>query len=119
VEQVVPRIDRLNGTTVSVEGYLAQCTGYDCVLYRSEANADEAAIATAALREMRDQQPLDLPILGIGSGVDRDFDTKAAPFTGSYVVIVGTVTNMCRYRGKPACTDRTTDFQPISIRAAR
>jgi hypothetical protein len=59
----------------------------------------------------------DLPTLGIGEGAHSDFDAKAAPFTNSYVVITGTVTNECRFEGKRACTDRGPDLKPTAIRA--
>ena len=31
------------------------------------------------------------------------------------VVITGTITNMCRYEGKPACSDSGTDLNPTAI----
>ncbi len=56
--------------------------------------------------------------LGIGSGKDFEFDRKAAPFQHSYVLITGKVTNVCRDKdGKGGCLDRSTDLDPISIRA--
>jgi hypothetical protein len=117
VEEVVPRIDDLNGRTVSVAGYLAECSGYDCVLYRSKADADEFGRFLAAARANKRMSFPDRPVLGIGSGTDVDFDAKAAPFTNSYVVITGTITNECRLEGKPMCTDRGPDLKPTAIRA--
>jgi hypothetical protein len=117
VEEVVPRIDALNGQTVSVAGYLSQCAGYDCILHRTKADSDEWDRVIIALRAHRRAPLLDVPILGIGSGTNFDFDAKAAPFTNSYVVITGTITNICRFEGKPACTDRGPDLIPTSIRA--
>ena len=117
VEEAVPRIDELNGQTVSVAGYLPRCGGYDCILFRTKADSDAWDRAMMALRADRRVPILDVPMLGIGSGANFDFDAKAAPFTNSYVVITGTVTNMCRFEGKPACTDRSTDLNPTSIRA--
>jgi hypothetical protein len=117
VEEVVPRIDELNGQTVSVAGYLSECGGYDCILYRTKADSDEWGRAMIALRANRRLPIPDVPILGIGGGTNFDFDAKARPFTNSYVVITGTITNECRFEGKPACTDRGPDLNPTAIRA--
>jgi hypothetical protein len=117
VEEVVPRIEELNGQTVSVAGYLSECAGYDCILHRTKADSDAWDRVMIALRTNRRVPIPDVPQLGIGSDMNSDFDAQAAPFTHSYVVITGTITNMCRFEGKPACTDRTTDLRPTSIRA--
>jgi len=117
VEEVVPRIDALNGQVVSIAGYLPRCAGYDCILFRTKADSDAWDRVMIALRTNRRVRIPDLPIVGIGSRADFDFDAQAAPFTNAYVVITGTVTNMCRFEGKPACTDRTTDLWPTAIRA--
>jgi len=119
VEQVVPRIDELNGQTVSVAGYLSNCGGYDCPLFRNKGDADEWHRFMVAARAGAHPRPAvpDQPMLGIGSGTDFDFDAQAAPFTNSYVVITGTITNICRFEGRPACTDRDTDLRPAAIRA--
>lgn len=117
MEEVVPRIEALDGQTVSVAGYLSQCAGYDCILHRTKADSDEWDRVIIALRAHRRVPIPDVPSLGIGSGTNADFDARAAPFTNSYVVITGTITNMCRFEGKPACTDRSTDLNPTSIRA--
>lgn len=118
VEEVVPRIDQLNGQTVSVAGYLSECGGYDCTLHRSKEDADEWNRAIAAVYATQRPLPLpEFPALGIGSGTNFDFDAKAVPFTNSYVVITGTITNECRFEGKPSCTDRGPDLKPTAIRA--
>ena len=117
VEEVEPRIDELNGQTVSVAGYLSDCAGYTCVLYRNKADADEWDRVMAAVHANKRVKIPDVPSLGIGSGTNFDFDAKAAPFTHSYVVITGAITNECRFEGKPACCDRGPDVKPTSIRA--
>jgi hypothetical protein len=117
VEEVVPRIDELNGQTVSVAGYLSECGGYDCILHRTKADSDAWARVMIVLRANRRVPIPDVPILGIGSGTNFDFDAKAAPFANSYVVITGTITNQCRFQGRPACTDRGADLNPTAIRA--
>lgn len=116
VEEVVPRIDELDGQTVSVAGYLSECGGYDCILHRTKADADAWDGALAALRANRRAQMPDVPFLGIGSGTNFAFDATAAPFTHGYVVITGTITNVCRFQGKPDCLDRGPDIHPIAIR---
>jgi hypothetical protein len=117
VEEVVPKIDELNGQTVSITGYLSECRGYECVLFRTKQDADEWSDFFVALRAGKSLPFPDRPIVGIGAGSNADFDAKAAPFTNNYVVITGTITNECRFEGKPACTDRTTDLVPTAIRA--
>ena len=117
MKEVVPRIDALNGQTVSVAGYLSECAGYDCILHRTKADSDEWDRVITALRANRRVPIPDVPMLGIGSGTNLDFDAKARPFTHNYVVITGTITNECRDEGKPPCTDRSTDLNPTAIRA--
>jgi hypothetical protein len=128
VAELVPRIDELNGGTVRVAGYLADCEGYSCDLYPSK---QDAAVWERAFVELRAYKPSkappklpDLPVLGIGSGEaiegegGRDafaFDQMAAPFTNSYVVITGKVDNRCRYKGERGCTDRSPDLDPSKI----
>ena len=119
VEEVVPRIEELNGQTVSVAGYLAKCGGYSCTLYRTKADSDAWDQVMIAVRANRRVSAPDVPTLGIGMGTKRDFDGKAAPFTNSYVVITGTITNECRFEGERACSDRGPDLKPTDIRAGR
>lgn len=118
VEEVDPQIDKLNGQTVSVTGYLAECGGYDCTLYRNKAESEQWDRFMAAARANSQLPPMpDVPTFGIGSGTNFEFDAKAQPFTNSYVVVTGTITNKCRYEGKRSCTDRSPDIEPTSIRA--
>jgi hypothetical protein len=132
VTELVPRIDELNGKTVRVAGYLAECQGYGCDLYPSKQDSAAWHRVYEDLRAGRpskgpDKQP-DLPVLGIGAGEAIDgngtgdafaFDKMAAPFTNSYVLITGKVTNQCRYKGERACTDRSPDLDPTKIAAWR
>ena len=118
VEELIPRIHQLNGRTVSVAGYLSRCGGYDCTLYRSKADADQVDRSMIPLPGGDLPPFVDVAMLGIGTGTNFDFDAKAAPFTNSNVVITGTVTNECRFDGKPGCTDRGPDLEPFAIRAA-
>jgi hypothetical protein len=101
VEEVIPRIDELDGQAVSVAGYLSECAGYNCILYRTKADSDEMARFMATVHANPPLPFPDDPMLGIGSGTNFDFDAKAAPFTNSYVVISGRITNDCRFKGKP------------------
>lgn len=128
VAELVPRIDELNGETVRVVGYLADCRVYSCELYPSK---QDVAVWERVYAELRAGRPSkgppklpDLPVLGIGSGeaIDGDgtgdefeFDRMAAPFTNSYVLITGKVTNQCRYKGERGCTDRSPDLEPARI----
>ena len=117
VAELVPRIDELNGKTVRVAGYLANCGGYSCDLYPRKEDVAVWNRAFAELRKTRQFRQPDLPVLGIDSGEDFEFDEKAAPFTGSYVVITGKVTNQCRFKGERGCTDRSPDLEPTKIAA--
>lgn len=119
VPYVDARVDALNGQRISVAGYLGDCMGYECELYASKADHDAFERWAALVTATRTDVPLPaLPSIGIGSGDDGEFDRIAQPFTRSYVVITGTVTNRCRYKGVRACTDRSPDVEPAAIRAA-
>jgi len=116
VDELEPRIDELNGKKVRVAGYLGPCAGYDCILYRTKEDSEEWDRVMAAVRQNRKVRIPELPSLGIGAGGENfEFDAKAAPFVRSYLVIAGTVTNECRFEGRPACTDRGPDLNPIRI----
>jgi hypothetical protein len=131
--EVVTNIDHLDGRTVTVAGYLAKCSGYDCVLFSDKNQAKLAAdwfdrfmAAARSHSQLPDGPPKssDLNSLGIGSSnwecihhrTDDclfEFDRKAAPFQNSYVLITGRVTKMCRDKqGLPGCLDRSTDIFP-------
>lgn len=117
VAELVPRIDELNGKTVRVAGYLDDCGGYSCDLYPSKADVAVWDRAFAELRRTNRPVLPELPVLGIGTGDKWEFDAKAAPFTGRYVVITGKVDNRCRYKGERGCTDRSPDLDPTGIAA--
>ena len=121
ITDVIENIDRLNGRTVRVAGYLGTCFGYECRLFRNPAEKARwdrwiEQLMTMPESGRRQLPPFEEPpILGIGMGDRNDFDARAERFANSYVVITGRVTNACRYRGLPACTDRTTDLEPTGI----
>lgn len=117
VPQVIAQIDALNGKTVRVKGYLGTCAGYDCVLFPDRAGKAAFDEWIAHLRD-RDSRNADEPVI-LGIGGEETFDHKAAPFQNSAVIITGKVTNMCRYKGKPACMDRSTDIMPTHIVSAK
>jgi hypothetical protein len=134
VEEAVKRIDELNGQTVAVAGYLADCFGYECVLYVNKKEADQATAWWKQVRRGQMRREMSGPLvgkyaLGIGSGeyVCPDghkngpkcyfaFDKQAAPFRHGYVIITGKLTNECRHDGEFGCLDRTTDLEPTAIR---
>ena len=139
-DEVVTNIDRLNGQTVTVAGYLSECAGYECVLYTDQKQANLAKAwtdrlqAAAHAKKQFSEKPDSswyLNSLGIGTGGEIrpgdksrgttdcyfEFDCKAAKFRHSYVLIKGKVTNRCRFKGEPECLDRSTDLEPISIQA--
>ncbi|MDP8993671.1 MAG: hypothetical protein M3N07_01610 [Pseudomonadota bacterium] len=121
ITDVIANIDRLNGRTVRVAGYLMECGGYECRLYRSQAEKEQGERYFRELVEQanagRELNPTvaEPPFLGIGVGENWRFDAMAEPFANSYVVITGRVTNQCRDNGEPSCLHRTTDLEPVGI----
>jgi hypothetical protein len=127
VAELIPQIDRLNGQTISVVGYLSRCEVNSCPLYRNKAEADDVDRSMAAMRAALAAGATDVsgfgfpdhPALGLGQGSSfAFFDTRATFYANSYVVITGRVTNECRVEGKPVCFDRSNDVEPSAIRAA-
>lgn len=116
ITEVIDNIDALNGQRISVTGYLIECMGYDCRLFRSRNDKEQWDRYLAEILRRRQSAVAEPPYLGIGIGVGENFDAQAAPYANSYVVITGRVTNRCRYRGEAACTDRSTDLEPEAIR---
>jgi len=115
VAEVVPEIRALNGKTVRVAGYLGECAGYECRLFVDEAGLHDYERAFAKMMSTRDavRRPA---YLGIGVGEKFDFDARARPFTNSYVVITGKITDACRTPDNaPGCMDRSTDLKPTDI----
>lgn len=104
VDEVIANIDSLNGKTVRVGGFLPDCDGYNCLLYRNRSAAARGGEGEAEF-------------LGIGD--DDDFDNKARPFVGDYVLITGKVDNQCRDKGQWSCLDRGPEVHPTSIKAWR
>lgn len=126
VDHVISQIDLLNGRTVSVVGYLAECEANSCRLYRNKAEADDVGRAMTAMRKALDAGSKDVsgfpfpnhPALGIGSGPRYSFfDLRASFFANGHVVITGKVSNACRSKNV-ACFDRSSELEPSAIRAA-
>jgi hypothetical protein len=126
VEELITRIDQLNGQTVDVTGYLGECEALGCILYRNKAESDDVDRATSKIRAALDKGTTDVsglpypdhPAVSIGPGsASSFFDLRAYFYTNGYVVINGKATNQCRSRNI-ACFDRAGDLQPISIRSA-
>ena len=115
ITEVIFNIDSLNGRRVRVAGYLGECAGYDCRLFRNKAEQEQWDRFIAAIMQGGRGNLAEPPALGLGSGEADEFDRRAARYTNSYVIITGIATNRCRYHGQPACTDRSTDLEPIAI----
>jgi hypothetical protein len=129
VEEFVPKINDLDGKTVTVAGYLAECAGYECRLYADRAGKDRHDRWFAEMRRLkRWPEAAPPPTVGIGSNswecqqnrTDEcvfEFDRKAVSFNDNYVMITGRVWNRCRdEQGLPGCTDRSTDIWPTEIK---
>lgn len=121
VDEFIARIDRLDGQTVSVTGYLGECQGYSCRLYRNEAESADADRAMSDIRAALEEGATDVSgfpypnhsAVSIGKGSDI-FELRAYFYADSYVVITGKATNQCR-SGVLACFDRAGDLEPIGI----
>lgn len=121
ITEVISNIDRLNGQTVRVAGYLMECAGYECRLYRNRADKEQGEryfrelIADANAGRPLSPTVAEPASVGIGVGDNWEFDVAAAPYRNTYVIITGRVTNRCRHNGEPACSDRSTDLELLSI----
>jgi hypothetical protein len=126
VDEFITRIDQLNGQTVRVIGYLGECQGNSCHLYRQKAESADVDRAMSAMRAALAEGATDVsgfpvpghPAASIGTGSQFSFfDLRASFHSGSYVVITGRASNQCRSEGR-ACFDRAGDLEPDSIRSA-
>jgi hypothetical protein len=127
VTEVLEQIDRLNGKTVSVFGYIPRCEALSCMLHRNKAESDDVDRAMSVIRAAIAAGATDTssfpfpshPYLGIGVGTPFTFfDLRASLlYADSYVVITGKVSNECRSKGH-VCFDRAADLEPTDIRAA-
>ncbi len=126
VDEFITRIDQLNGQTVRVTGYLGECQGYSCHLYRNKAESADVDRAMSDMRAALAEGATDVsgfpfpnhPAVLIGTGSRFSFfDLRASLYAGGYVVITGQATNQCRSQIR-FCFDRGSDLEPISIRSA-
>ncbi len=126
VDEFISEIDRLNGRTVTVTGYLGECEGHSCRLYRNKAESDEVDRAMTDMQAALAEGVTDVsgfpfpnhPAVSIGTGSKFSFfDLRARFYADSYVAITGQATNQCRSEGW-ACLDRASDLEPTSIRSA-
>lgn len=127
VEEFITQIDRLNGQTVSVAGYISECQVYSCGLYRNKAESDEVDRAMSAMRAALAEGATDVsgfpfpnhPVVSIGTGSRISFfDLRVSFYANSYVVITGQASNQCLSEGRRSCFDRAEDLDPIAIRSA-
>ncbi|SIO20509.1 hypothetical protein SAMN02745824_3343 [Parasphingorhabdus marina DSM 22363] len=124
VDEFITQIDRLNGQTVSVIGYISECEVLSCRLYRNKAESDEVDNAMSVIRAALAEGATDVsgfpfpnhPSVSIGTGPRFSFfDLRASFYANSYVVITGKATSHCRSEGR-FCFDRAVDLDPIAIR---
>ena len=124
VDEFITQIDRLNGQTVNVTGYLGECYVHSCHLYRSKAESDDVDRAMAAMRAALDEGATDVsgfqfpnhPAVSIGAG-SQFFDMLIYFYEGDYVVVTGKASNRCRSKER-FCFDRVGDLDPVTIRSA-
>jgi hypothetical protein len=123
VDEFITDIDRLNGRTVSVTGYLGECYANSCRLYRNKAESDDVDRSMSAMRAALDEGATDVSgfpfpshpavSIGPGSGV---FDVLTYFYAGGYVVVTGKASSRCRSEGR-ICFDRVGDIDPVTIRS--
>ena len=127
VDEFITQIDRLNGQTVSVIGYISECEVLSCGLYRNKAESDEVDRAMSAIRAALAEGATDVsgfpfpnnPVVSIGTGSRFSFfDLRASFYANSYVVITGQASNQCLSEGRSVCYDRAADLEPMAIRSA-
>lgn len=126
VGQFISEIDRLDGQTVAVTGFLGECEALSCRLYRNERESAAVGRAMSTMRAALDKGATDVsdfpfpdhPAVSIGAGSPWSFfDLKAHFYQNSYVVITGRADSQCR-SANVACFDRADELAPFSIRSA-
>jgi hypothetical protein len=124
VDEFITQIDRLNGQTVNVTGYLGECYVLSCHIYRSKAESDDVDRAMSAMRAALDKGATDVsgfeypdhPSVSIGPG-SQFFDMLTWFYADGYVVVTGKASNRCRSKDH-FCFDRVGDLDPVTIRSA-
>jgi hypothetical protein len=116
VDEVIESIDALNGKTVRVSGYLGHCGVYDCPFFQDRQAKQQRDRWWAAVNGGKKHQK---PPRWLGIGGFPEFDSKANALAESYVLLTAKVSNKCLSHGKPQCTDRSSDLEPIRIEPLR
>jgi hypothetical protein len=124
VDEFIGQVDRLDGQTVSVIGYLGECYELSCLLYRSKQESDDVDRAMSAMRGALDKGATDVsgfeypdhPAVSIGPG-SQFFDMLTWFYADGYVVVTGKASNRCRSKDH-FCFDRVGDLDPVTIRSA-
>ena len=123
VEDFIAQIDRLDGQTVSVTGYLGECNAHSCMLYPNKAESVDVDRAMADIRAALDDGSSDVshmpfpehPSISIGPGSPWSFFEFRAYFPeGSHVIVSGEASSKC-LSGERMCFDRAGDLYPESI----
>jgi hypothetical protein len=110
IHEVLRSIHTLSGRRVKVTGYMPTCGGLECGLFASK-NAYAEFWRVIDGPKSKDPLPEFLSI-----GFDKNFDRKAGPLAGHYVVVTGRVSDECRDTfGRFHCTDRARDLIPTDI----
>ncbi|WP_140420519.1 hypothetical protein [Novosphingobium sp. B 225] len=127
VDQVMADIDRLNGKTIKVTGFLGECEALSCRLYRTKAESSDVDQAMSDIHAAIVKGATDVsgfpfpnhPALSIGPGTNWSFFDLQANllYADSYVVITGRASNHCRSK-TVLCFDRASEIEPVSIRSA-
>lgn len=126
VDEFISQIDELDGQTVSVTGFLGECGGNSCMIYRSDGESADVDRAMSKMRAALEAGATDVsglpfpdhPAVSIGTGTEGSwFDVRAYFYQRSYVTIRGRASSRCR-TGNVFCFDRAGEIEPSSIRSA-
>lgn len=123
MDEFISQVDRLNGQTVSVAGFLGECDVYSCQLYRSKRESEDVDRYMSAMRAALDEGVSDVsdfsfpnhPAVSIGTG-SPVFELLTYYYGGGYVVVTGNASNRCRGEVE-FCFDRVGDLDPVAIRS--
>jgi hypothetical protein len=110
VADVLKNIHSWNGRTVTVEGWLRNCGGYDCGLYQSLEDArivERGDDSSAVWLQAMDRR--------LSIAHDETFDAQVAGMKFQKIRLKAGVSDRCHKRFV-VCTDRAPDLQPISFK---
>lgn len=110
VLEVRDNIHAWNGETVTIDGWLGECRGYDCRIYNSLSDARTVELSVAKKGAWMEAFGR---TLGIASNTDFDAEAIKVPFTR--IRLTAKVSDECR-GSWTSCLDRVPDLYVISFK---